>query len=318
MATRKADKTSAAKAGGCFMIVFGLPFLIAGAIVFTQALRILLGFKPATEGIGGLIMMMFVALIFGGAGGVFIYIGIRGVRGQWNVGSRPKGKIQETNWQKSKLFPQQKKRTFGPRRGIALKPESTAISSFFVLAFISVFWNGISWTAVVVILRENDGLAKWGPLIFLSIFVLVGLILVYAVFHKFFRVVLVGTSIVEIDIEPMAPGDRARLRVYQKGDFEITSARLELAFRERVTYRQGTRTVTSDRDVHTETLAEVGSCRASRSVPIMETELVIPEWAPHSFEANSNKLQWGVRLHMDIPNRPDVKDLFFFRVKPGR
>ena len=319
MTTRKGAGTASTRIAGCFMMLFGLPFFGAGVFVLIESVRGLLGLKPVEGGLPAMFFMLILSLVLAGIGATILYIGVKGVRGQWiHMKNRPRGQLQEGNWQKNKYFPKVKRRKFGPRRGIALKAQRTALAGFVGLLLVTIFWNGLSSGGLIAVLSERgSGAAKWAPVIFLSLFVLIGLALIAATVYQFFRVVLVGTPTVEVDIEPLQPGTRSRLRVYQPGDFDITSASVHMVFREQVTYRQGTDTVTAEKEVHVQELTRCSTCRASRSKPILETEFQIPEWAMHSFNAPNNKLQWGIRVIMDIPNRPDVKDLYFFRVTPS-
>ncbi|MCC5875200.1 MAG: hypothetical protein JJU11_03175 [Candidatus Sumerlaeia bacterium] len=160
--------------------------------------------------------------------------------------------------------------------------------------------------------------------VFFGIFILVGLILFIAACHGILKILMVGKTHVEISAEPLQPGQKVRVYLYQEGQFPITSARLTLIGEEIARWTESSgagRNRSSHTVVRTNrfclaAIAEGTNLRASNSAPILQGDIVIPQHAMHSFSTFPCTIRWGIELHLDIPRRPDVKELHLFRVAP--
>ncbi len=299
--------------GGCLLFFFGLPFAGMGGFVLFQGTLLLFGRNtvemdghPAVFIImGAIFLVVGLAIIWGGLFG-HKYVGRK----------RPKDSGFDDNWKTSKFFPKARAKR-GSRGGFLLGTEASPFARFLGLTFFAAFWNGISWFALYHVWNDfgSSGF-KYFPIIFIGFFCLIGLFVIGLAGHALLRCLLVGGTSLEIDRMPVRPGDRIRLTLRQKGDFEITSLTMKLICRETVRWRVGTNTHTSMEDVLSEVLHQGGNLRTTGSTPLVSCETSVPDDAMHSFKASNNQLGWGIEVTMDIPGRPDVKEFFEFRVIP--
>ncbi|MEQ8819959.1 MAG: hypothetical protein RLY93_06915 [Sumerlaeia bacterium] len=293
---------------GCLLIFF-LPFFGFGIFFLLSGLKQGL-FDGDSSGFGqagfGLVFAAFPAII------------LFAIRKQEHKKGKLIGTGSGTAFAAHPAWPRVKNQKTG-QFGTVLQNASVGSGcAILVIGFFALFWNGISWTAAIGIFNDaGGGGMKWGALAFISIFLLIGLGLIALLVHQILRAVLVGDPRLELTKEPLAPGDRARLTVFQPGNFPITSAKITLIAQERATYRVGTTTHTAEHNVLEEVLAEASDLRASKTQPLFSNlQVVIPPNAMHSFKLGNNELAWKIKVELDIPNRPDVKDDFLFRVAP--
>jgi hypothetical protein len=219
-------------------------------------------------------------------------------------------------WIENPCFPKAAKKRFARSGMIRLEPEAGAGTKFVGLTMLALFWNGITGGALYSMLSEDN--IPWIPMALLSIFVLVGVVLIFAAVHALLRVLLVGDTSVEISREPLAPGETATIYVKQAGRFTVERAEVRLFCREQVTYRRGTDRVTEKEEVHSEVVAESHRLQARSGHSLLDAQLRIPEDAMHSFEAANNKIRWFIGVKLVIAGRPDVDDAFVLRVSPQR
>jgi hypothetical protein len=69
-----------------------------------------------------------------------------------------------------------------PADGVLLKPKASPVAKFVGGLLVSIFWNGITWVGVYFVIQDKS----WFVLLFLSLFVLIGLALIWATVHSFF------------------------------------------------------------------------------------------------------------------------------------
>ncbi len=197
--------------------------------------------------------------------------------------------------------------------GVRLSASATPFTMFIGFSIAALIWNGITWG--IMILGDVGTFGR----VFLSIFALVGLLIAYGAIHSLLRCLMVGMTLVDVSREPLRPGERFRVSVYQEGSFPITSVEVALECQESATYRVGTDSTTVRETVHTAALGRLEGIRAQgSSTPILTCDARVPDDAMHSFKSSNNEIEWRIVVKMDIPRRPDVKDTFPFRVAPER
>ncbi len=299
--------------GGCFLFFFGLPFAGFGGFAFYQGILQAVGRNT--------VQMTGHPAVFIGVGGLFLLIGLgiawAGLFGHRYAGlKRPRASKFDDDWKTSKQFPKDRSKR-APRGGRLLRTQTSPLAKFVTLLLVALFWNGISW-AVFYQTLSSMGWSWLGliPLAFTSLFCLIGLLLAGLAVHALFRCLMVGETTMEIDRVPVRPGDRVRLTLRQKGDFEITSLTVRLVCRETVRWQVGTDTHTATEDVLGEVLHETKDARASGPAALTTCEASIPADAMHSFKASHNEIGWGVEVKMDLPGRPDIEEFFEFPVIP--
>ena len=197
---------------------------------------------------------------------------------------------------------------------VALELKSTPIRKFVIILFVGLFWNGI---VSVFVWQAVKGWRSGHPdgclTVFLVPFVLVGLLMIWGLFHQFLalfnprpRLTLSSRSI------PLG-GSAALDWSFSGAAGRIEKLRIFVEGREECQYRRGT-------DVHTdkETFATIevldvpGLARGASG----NATLRIPADTMHSFTASHNKVVWTLKLRGEIRSWPDVVDEFDIAVRP--
>lgn len=182
---------------------------------------------------------------------------------------------------------------------------------------VAAFWNGIVsvfvWQAVAAFRRGNP---EWLMTVFLIPFVLIGLVLVFAVVvaaGAWVISLLVGTVTVEVDDHPFVPGGRYPGRVAQRGPFRLTKVGVELECEEAATYQSGTTESTAKKVVakHPAELPE-----PLPAAPLDFT-LAVPADAMHSFEARKNRIEWRVTVWGRVLGVLPFRRSFEVVIRPG-
>lgn len=301
--------------GGCFTVLFGLPFFGLGMTFFVMGIGSL--FNP--DLIEGDTMAKVMAAVIGGifalVGGAVIWSGIRGIRGGRT--SRPAGEVLAAgtgpnDWP---MFPKARTCGRGPAGGELLKAHVTRVAALVGLTIASVLWNGISWLAMWAVLF-NDKSAPLFVKIMIGLFCVIGLVLVGAVIRQILIMMTWAGTQVEVGKELLRPGESTRLRVYQRGDFAIDRLKLVVVAKETARYKVGTDTRVATEEIWRKVLVDQGSLRAQSGRPLVEAMLEIPSEAMHSFDARSNKFEWRIRMDVDAPGRVDINEEYTFRVAP--
>lgn len=203
----------------------------------------------------------------------------------------------------------------GPGGGIALPLEEGRAAAAIGLGIFSLIWNGIIVGVAVAWWKSNDPV-WWLPLIFLGLFGLFGLLLLVGFVQSMIRWLATGETIVELDHEPLSPGDTTGVRIALTGRHTINALRATLECRERVVFRRGTNTVTEYHAVVERELVALAETVGRDDRPIVEVPLVIPRDVPPSFEGSNNSIRWSIRVVVDLPGLPDLDERFALRVLP--
>ena len=130
-----------------------------------------------------------------------------------------------------------------------LKPAATRGRQALVITAFAIFWNAITWTFVVVayVNRENNPGVEWGAFAFISIFVLVGVLLLGTAIH---RILSMFNPTVRVSIEKGAlrlGGSRGLEWEFQGATRRIRTFTVTLEGVEEATYSRGTNTITERR-----------------------------------------------------------------------
>ena len=198
---------------------------------------------------------------------------------------------------------------------VVLEPTATPIRKFLVILLVGLFWNGLVsifvWQAVKGWHSGNpDGCLT----VFLVPFVLVGLLMIWGLFHQFLalfnprpRLTLSSRSI------PLG-GSAAIDWSFSGAAGRIEKLRIFVEGREECRYRRGT-------DVHTdkETFATIDIVDAAvlAGAASGSATLRIPADTMHSFTASNNKVFWTLKLQGEIRSWPDVVEEFDIAIRPA-
>lgn len=196
-----------------------------------------------------------------------------------------------------------------------LKPQMSPFGKLVGLIFVALFWNGIVSVFVVVCVNGwRTGQGEGCLTAFLVPFVLIGLLLIYGVFHQF--LVLFNPRLeLTLSRGVLRPGEPALLQWRFAGRAgRVTRLKIVLEGREEATYRRGTDTVT-DREV----FATIPIVDTDQSMMIAQGSgnVRLPDDAMPSFSAGRNKIVWSLKAACEIPGWPDSDDEYDIVVAPA-
>ncbi len=157
------------------------------------------------------------------------------------------------------------------------------------------------------------GSPDWFLLLFLILFVLVGLGLIGAVFYTFLAMfnprVRLTLGAAEVQL-----GEELEVRWLVTGRVHaLRRLHIFLEGREEATYRRGTSTST---DKHVFMTTEIADTAARLEMHSGAHKLRLPRTTMHSFDAPSNKIVWQLRVRGAIRFWPDVDDAFPITLLP--
>lgn len=288
--------------------------IIVGVVLFGIGMGWILGITSGDD-----LMVRYVFGIIFATVGLYLIVTNSLLLAKLPANSKLAGLLYEsTNFLEHPNFP--KTNATRSRRGnIELHCEGTRVGKFIGLLITGLVFAGIPGGVLIGGAQTITG-AGFFLTIFMGIFVLVGLVLLIFAVHALLRILLVGKTHVEIAAEPLQPGQKFRVYLFQEGTFPITSAKLVLVGEEVARW-----TESSGKSSHTVVrtnrfceipIAEGTNLRASNSAPVLIGEGTVPVGAIHSFSTFPCTIRWGIELDLDIPRRPDVKELHQFRVAP--
>lgn len=186
-------------------------------------------------------------------------------------------------------------------------------SKFIIMSIVALFWNAITWGIAYSILSEGSIRANVCPMLFISIFLLIGLGLIGGAIHSLLSIFNPSVQI-EFSKSPLCLGDSITLKWNVNGRFDrISQFTITLEGREIARYRRGTDTHTDKHVFHTQSIVET-----AKQIDIAKGQkpLVIPANTMHSFKSSDNEIQWALVIHGEISGWPDVKDELELAILP--
>lgn len=195
------------------------------------------------------------------------------------------------------------------------KPRGSAVGQGCFLAF-GLIWTGFSVFMLIMAIRDAEVMA----MAFVSLFVLIGFVMVVAALWRYISKLKLSSPVLMISNTELRVGDRFNLEYQQafKTASEVTQASVSLLFQEAATYTQGTDTRTDHHKTIVETYEVPGRRFESGEVLQQSFSMAIPNDAMHTFIANNNKLQWFIRVHVDLVDWPDLEEDYEVRVLPEK
>ncbi|HAS83291.1 MAG TPA: hypothetical protein DCS43_11620 [Verrucomicrobia bacterium] len=196
----------------------------------------------------------------------------------------------------------------------AVRRSGSRVGAFFLMLFISIFWNGIVSVFLMSTIKEwqSDQRPVFSTL-FLTPFVLAGLGLIGAAFHFLLKIF---SPVAELEpmTDSLSLGKSSVLRFRIRGNVQrITQLTITLTAREEATYSRGTNTYT-DRHVFLEQTRL--KTMDPKQMASGEITVNIPPGTMHSFEAPHNKIVWSLKVSGTISHWPDLNDEFILNVNP--
>jgi hypothetical protein len=148
-------------------------------------------------------------------------------------------------------------------------------------------------TAVRDQLRRQPGL---GSMVVPTFFLLIGLAMAVGVVLLLARV-RAGRVALELSAHPLRAGGRYELWACQEGRLPVRQIHVRLFCQESATYRQGTGSSTSMRQVHSRDVYFPGLDPTGDDLTRgVRCTFVVPEDAMHSLETQHNKIAWNLEL----------------------
>lgn len=199
---------------------------------------------------------------------------------------------------------------------VKLKPKYSPLKKLFAAMAFALLWNGVVSIFVFEVIKGwRRGRPDWVMAVFVSPFVLIGLVTV--VVAVYFMLSLLNSRCTLTASSGEFPlGASFRLRWILAGGFvRVRRIEIRLEGREEVTFRRGKNTVTDKKVFAALPLVD----ETDRYRMFMgEVEVTVPADTMHSFEAKHNKIIWAFQVHAEIGLWPDVRSEFPIVVTPGR
>ncbi len=258
---------------------------------------------PSTMGLG------LLTLLFPLAGAAAIAFGIRGMRRER---ARREGRLPRSIDARPPATANQPDDMQGP---CVLEPAAGRRGKALGIGVLAVVWNGIVWTIfIAAILPEmRGGLSGWFGVLFISIFLLFGLLIAGAAVHA---VLALANPRIRLTLNRRAvrPGERLEVQWECEGNASrIDSLIMTVEGWEEATYSQGT-TTTTDRRIFAR--IPVKTVEGFREIETGRTAVAMPADAAPTFEAPRNKLRWLLSVRGVIRHWPDIDDSHEIRVLP--
>lgn len=196
---------------------------------------------------------------------------------------------------------------------VVLEPAITPARKLILTTFFALFWNGTVSIFVVGLIKEwGRGNVEWVLALFLTPFVLVGILLLFSVAHTFLALFNPRPRLT-IDSRQLSPGESSDLDWQFSGSTgRVKQLRIYLEGREEATYRRGTDTTTDKNVFATIEIANKPNADPGRA-PVK-----IPGNTMHSFKSEHNKIVWEIHVQGEIRYWSDVDESFEIEVLPKK
>jgi hypothetical protein len=233
----------------------------------------------------------------------------------WIVGSRIKGASPKLALVTDPASPFGVANPQGDVDGpVELKPQSTPLGKLIGMIFISLIWNGLTWVGILASFR--DGHRPEGCLIaFLSVFALVGLLLIYGMLRQF---LVLFNPRPKLTLSPGSPPIGGTVYLQWRlagGTGGVRRLTVALEGKEEASYRRGTSNYT-DKEVFA--LIPLVDTADSYQMANGSTSFQMPADTMPSFRAEHNRIVWTIKAKLEIANWPDSEEEFEVLVRPGR
>ncbi|HSN86301.1 MAG TPA: DUF3592 domain-containing protein [Thermoanaerobaculia bacterium] len=198
---------------------------------------------------------------------------------------------------------------------VELTPGVSPVGKFVGIILIALFWNGITSVFVYQAVEGwRTGAGDGCLTAFLVPFVLVGLALIYGIFHQFL-VLFVPRPRLSLSRGSLAPGEPVQLQWRFSGAVSrIQKLRIVLEGSEQVRYRRGTDTHTATEVFFSKAVAEL---QHASQIATGMARLEVPAGSMPSFEADNNKILWKLKVVCEVPNWPDNEEEYPLVVLPS-
>ena len=189
-----------------------------------------------------------------------------------------------------------------------------------------MFLFGLVWTGFSLVWVSFAWFfgAPWFFVLFGCVFVAFGLAMLgWSIWTGLIRTVAVGHFFgppeIALSDEPLRVGQAFRLSYRQpvRREVQLRRVLIQIVFRETAIYRRGTDTYTVYHHHVIEEYASEGRRLYANDELAEQPSMRIPDDAMHSYTGAHNRLEWLVRVNVDLPNLPDVWEELTFEVLPA-
>ena len=201
---------------------------------------------------------------------------------------------------------------------VELKPAQGRFAKLVFIGIFSLIWNGFVWSvlcfAILPDIVKGSGEA-WFGLLFLSLFAIIGLVLIGAFIHQLLALTNPRLRLI-VNRRTFRPGDLLELEWECSGNpSRLTSLTIAIEGRESATYTRGTDTSTDTHVFERTPLATLDDAVAilSGRVKIQLSVETVP-----TFIASHNKIEWILIVRGVIPRWPDISDDYPITILPPR
>ena len=212
-------------------------------------------------------------------------------------------------------FPSIESANTGP---VELTPVQSRLGNVIGIGVFALIWNGITWSVMIFAILPDlheGGFFAWFPLIFISLFLLIGLIVIGAFIHQLLALTNPKLRLI-VNKQTISPGDTLELSWECSGNTsKVTAFTLTLEGRESATYRRGTNTHT---DKHVFARLPIVTLDSPASLLTGRTSLSVPHKTMPTFKGENNAIEWVLTVKGSIPRWPDVHDEYAIIIIPTR
>ena len=196
------------------------------------------------------------------------------------------------------------------------------LGKFIFLGLWLALWCGISFTmfaALLLVFIESPHIGTLVPVLFLSIFVAIGLFGLFWAFRSLYVIAKLTPGEVVMSSYPFRLGEfyDVRFRRQLRSGSTSRSGSIGAKWRcyEWVQYRQGTDTRTVTHTLWEMDLPERSVASGTRRIEY-DTRLQAGPEHPPSFDASHNKVRWELEVTMKLPGIPKDSSQFRFKILP--
>lgn len=174
---------------------------------------------------------------------------------------------------------------------------------------LAILWNGVSWwTFFYVLSVRADRLDLLLAILFGVIFCGTGLASLIWFCWRFQSILHTGTTILEISDHPIVPDRKYRVALRQSGSLFARLYRIDIVCDEIARYRQGTDTLTNQKEVFRLPLFAKSDFLIPRGETFREEFFMkLPLGAMHSLSTESNLIRWKIVVEIKTKKAGTIK-----------
>ncbi|MBS0286958.1 MAG: DUF3592 domain-containing protein [Proteobacteria bacterium] len=199
--------------------------------------------------------------------------------------------------------PQDEQKTIDKQTGnIILKEKSTPLNSFIIILLICVFWNGMVLLMASQLLVPNErGSIALFDLLFASVFIIAGLLLIFGVCYSFLALFNPKISM-ELNTAHLVLDERYQLNFKLIENFtRLRDLKIDLIATEKVTTISGGKTRTEDKIVFQKNIYQTNRVIQNSSI-----SFDTPAKSALNFLDTKNSIIWSLKATGNIAFWPDM------------